>query len=70
MAKEKSKLQVMVKRTKSRTITCWIRQDLEDTVQVLKMREPGGFTGWLEQALSKVKVSPEELAALKVFKKK
>lgn len=69
MAEEKSKLQVMVKRTKSRTITCWVRQDLEDTVQVLKMRE-GGFTGWLEQALSKVKVSPEELAALKVFKKK
>lgn len=70
MAEEKSKLQLMVKRTKQRTITCWVRQDLEDTVQVLKMREPGGFTGWLEGQLAKVKVSPEELAALKVFKKK
>lgn len=70
MPQPKAKLSVMVKRTKQRTITCWIRQDLEDTVQVLKMREPGGFTGWLERELAKVKVSPEELAALKVFKKK
>ena len=69
MALQKSKLHVMVKRTKQRTITCWVRQDLEDTVSVLKMRE-GGFTGWLEQELAKVKISPEELAALKVFKKK
>lgn len=69
MVQQKAKLHVMVKRTKQRTITCWVRQDLEDTVQVLKMRE-GGFTGWLEQELAKVKISPEELAALKVFKKK
>ena len=69
MSKSKAKLSVMVKRTKQRTITCWVRQDLEDTVSVLKMRE-GGFTGWLEAQLAKVKVSPEELAALKVFKKK
>ena len=69
MALQKANLSVMVKRTKQRTITCWVRQDLEDTVQVLKMRE-GGFTGWLEQELAKVKISPEELAALKVFKKK
>lgn len=69
MSKPKAKLSVMVKRTKQRTITCWVRQDLEDTVQVLKMRD-GGFTGWLEKQLEKVKVSPEELAALKVFKKK
>lgn len=66
---KKAKLSVMVKRTKQRTITCWVRQDLEDTVSVLKMRE-GGFTGWLERELAKVKISPEELAALKVFKKK
>lgn len=69
MALQKANLSVMVKRTKQRTITCWVRQDLEDTVQVLKMRE-GGFTGWLEQELAKVNISPEELAALKVFKKK
>ena len=69
MALQKAKLHVMVKRTKKRTITCWVREDLEDTVQVLKMRE-GGFTGWLESELAKVKISPEELAALKVFKKK
>ena len=69
MALQKANLSVMVKRTKQRTITCWVRQDLEDTVQVLKMRE-GGFTGWLESELAKVKISPEELAALKVFKKK
>lgn len=69
MANPKAKLSVMVKRTKQRTITCWVRQDLEQTVQVLKLRE-GGFTGWLERELAKVKISPEELAALKVFKKK
>lgn len=69
MANPKAKLHVMVKRTKQRTITCWVRQDLEDTVAVLKMRD-GGFTGWLERELAKVKISPEELAALKVFKKK
>ena len=69
MKDENAKLRVMVKRTKKRTITCWVREDLEDTVQVLKMRE-GGFTGWLESELAKVKVSDEELAALKVFRKK
>lgn len=69
MQKKKAKLSVMVKRTKQRTITCWVRQDLEDVVDILKMRKDG-FTGWLESALEKVKVTPEELAALKVFKKK
>lgn len=69
MQEQITKLQVVVKRTKKRTITCWVREDLEDTVQVLKMRD-SGFTGWLESQLEKVKISPEELAALKVFKKK
>lgn len=57
----------MAKRTKKRTITCWIREDLEKTVDILKMR-PGGFTGWLEEQLGKVEVSKGELAALKVFR--
>lgn len=69
MSEQITKLQVVVKRTKKRTITCWVREDLEDTVQVLKMRD-SGFTGWLESQLEKVKISPEELAALKVFRKK
>ena len=69
MQEQITKLQVVVKRTKKRTITCWVREDLEDTVQVLKMRD-SGFTGWLESQLEKVKISPEDLAALKVFKKK
>lgn len=60
----------MAERKKSRTVTVWLRDDLADKVAVLKMREEGGFTGWMERQLEKVKVSPEELAALKVFKKK
>lgn len=66
---KKAKLPDMANRTKEKTITCWVRKDLEDTVAVLKMRD-GGFTGWLEKELAKVKISPEELAALKVFRKK
>lgn len=69
MAEQKAKLEVMAKRTKQKTITCWLRQDLEETVAVLKLRE-GGFTGWLESELEKVQISPEERAALKIFKKK
>lgn len=59
----------MAERKKSRTVTVWLRDDLADKVAVLKMRE-GGFTGWMERQLEKVKVTDEELAALKVFKKK
>jgi hypothetical protein len=58
----------MAKRTKQRTITCWVRQDLEDTVAILKMR-PGGFTGWLEGKLAQEPVTEQERAALAVFRK-
>ena len=58
----------MAKRTKKKTITCWVRQDLEDTVAILKMR-PGGFTGWLEEKLAQENVTEQERAALAVFRK-
>ena len=68
MPRKKSKLPDMAERKKRKTVTVWLRDDLAPVVEVLKMR-PDGFTGWMEKALEKVKVSDEELAALKVFKK-
>lgn len=56
----------MAKRTKSKTLTVWYRDDLEEKVQYLKMK-PGGLTAFIEGALEKLKISDDELKAMRLL---
>ena len=59
----------MAKRTKSKTLTVWYRDELEETVQWLKLK-PGGLTAFVEDALSKVKIPEAELKAMRLLNDK
>ena len=65
MAKSKTKLNGM----KTKTLTVRYRDDLEDKITLLKCR-PGGVSKFVEDALDKLKVTDEELKALKVVRGK
>lgn len=56
----------MAKRTKSKTLTVWYRDDLEEKVRYLKMK-PGGLTAFIESALEKLKISDDELKAMRLL---
>lgn len=56
-------------RKKKRTITVWIRDDLAEKVDVIKFR-PGGLTAVVEDAIDKVEISDEELAAARLLRRK
>ena len=54
---------------KTKTITMRYRDDLEEKIMLLKCRE-GGVSKFFEDCLDAMKVTPEELKALKVVRGK
>ena len=64
--KKNAKLASMANRKKSKTLTVWYRDDLEEKVQYLKMK-PGGLTAFIENALDKLDIPEEELQAMRLL---
>lgn len=56
----------MAKRTKTKTLTVWYRDDLEEKVRYLKLK-PGGLTAFIENALDGLKIPEDELKAMRLL---
>lgn len=64
--KKNAKLDAMANRKKSKTLTIWYRDDLEEKVQYLKMKQ-GGLTAFIENALDNLDIPEEELQAMRLL---
>ena len=54
------------KRIKTRSVTAFIPEELEEKVEVIKLR-PGGITKLVEDAIRACKVTDDELAAVRLL---
>ena len=59
----------MANRKKSKTMTVWYRDDLDEKVRYLKMR-PGGLTKFIEDALDNLTIPADELKAMRLLNSK
>lgn len=64
--KKNAKFDAMANRKKSKTLTIWYRDDLEEKVQYLKMKQ-GGLTAFIENALDNLDIPEEELQAMRLL---